>query len=508
MGTGAGPGAGSGGGEPERFAARDEPFWQAQEARLAEQLGQPCCTLSGMCTLLGNQRGGLAVIVHGERDCANSFVYHRMAAAHRFFVTGVTEEEATTGRVDEPLETCLRLVLAEPGVEAVLVLGTCLMSMIGADPQATVDRVVRDTGTALPVRFLSTGGLRLGSQSEMADWLYATLAELPGEVGGAPGGVQIDLGIVAAPEASPQEANASATASASVSTSVSRSASPVTSRSASTVTSGSTSPQAPSEPTLSLLGLPPEQVLDSELPRALSAAGVRLVGLYPDAPDLAAWRRLSRTDLIAVADERLYPRLLEVARVRHGIATVEVPLPVGLGQSMTFYQRIGERLGVARALEAAVARERARAEQALARFRRRAVGLRLALGIRMLNNYRADQLAYDGLGDAEAFAEVGLETTLLIQGPPEGAPRFAAMLERLGCALPFRVFPSPWNLAPLLAEGRYDVAYLADHAREEARKVGLPMIESRTMAPFLRGVGRNLARLEALLQAAREEGSR
>ena len=103
-----------------RFAAHDDAFWEKQETRLAGQLGQPCCTLSGMCTLLGGMRGNFAVIIHGERDCGNSFVNHRMESAERFFGTCLTDDQITTGRVDDPLEQCLRLVLDEAFNNAIL----------------------------------------------------------------------------------------------------------------------------------------------------------------------------------------------------------------------------------------------------------------------------------------------------------------------------------------------------------------------------------------------------
>jgi hypothetical protein len=158
------------------------------------------------------------------------------------------------------------------------------------------------------------------------------------------------------------------------------------------------------------------------------------------------------------------------------------------------------------ALEAALSAHREVAEAAVERFRRRVRGLRLALGIRMLNNYVADQLAYGGLGDLMAFQELGFDITLLVQGPRESATHFEGMLAALGCHLPMQVFPSPWDLAPLLEEGGFDVAYLADHAAEEAHKAGVPMMRSRTLDPFLAGIAPNLERLAELLHLAGRVG--
>ena len=106
-----------------------------------------------------------------------------------------------------------------------------------------------------------------------------------------------------------------------------------------------------------------------------------------------------------------------------------------------------------------------------------------------------------------AFRELGFDITLLVQGPREAAKRFEGMLSALGCHLPMQMFPSPWNLAPLLVKGGFEVAYLADHAAEEARKAGVPMMQSRSLEPFFAGIAPNLERLGELLRlAGREPG--
>jgi hypothetical protein len=126
----------------------------------------------------------------------------------------------------------------------------------------------------------------------------------------------------------------------------------------------------------------------------------------------------------------------------------------------------------------------------------------MAMGVRLLNNFRADQLAYGGLGDAPALAEMGFDLTLLVQGPPEtGArERFGERLAELGCRIPFHVFPDPWQLGDLLAAGDYDVAYLADHSRAEAARAGVPMIVSRSLRPLFAGIADNVRTIARLLE--------
>ena len=117
-----------------------------------------------------------------------------------------------------------------------------------------------------------------------------------------------------------------------------------------------------------------------------------------------------------------------------------------------------------------------------------------------MNNYIADQLAFQGLGDYRALAELGFKLTLMVQGPPDRKERFAKMFERRGIHEPFEVFPEPWNLSEHLGGDRFDVAYLADHCRAEARKARVQMIVSRDLVPYYAGVGRNLDQLDQMLR--------
>jgi nitrogenase molybdenum-iron protein alpha/beta subunit len=470
-------------GKPQRYAAKDEPFWKRQETRLAGQLGQPCCTLSGMCTLLGAMAGDFAVIIHGERDCGNSFVHHRMESAERFFCTCLTEEELTLGRVDEPLERCLHRVLDEVAPDAVIVLGTCPITMIGADPGPVVERVAAQSQTETPILLLRTGGLNLSTQAEMVDWLYASLAGLPQ---------------VARHRAMDGRRVAAALRAASLAVQHEEVLTPQDVRDQ--VAEALITP--PVDRCVNFIGLPADGVRSSELATVLGSANIHIAGLYPFEANLRDWRSIAHAAVNIVADRRLYPRLLAGLEQNHAVGSVQVPLPIGLTQSLQFYGAIGDFFGAREALDSSleplVAAARARVEA----FSAQTGSIRMAMGLRMLNNYQVDQLAYEGLGDVEALAELGFDLTLLVQGPPEERSRFEEMLAALGVTLPMHVFPSPWDLAPLLVEGAYQVAYLADHSWEEAQKAGVPMIKSRGLAPMLSGIDRNLTVLAELLRAA------
>ncbi len=174
-----------------------------------------------------------------------------------------------------------------------------------------------------------------------------------------------------------------------------------------------------------------------------------------------------------------------------------------MGQTTEFYQTIGELYGITEAIDKATAELRTATEQRVATFQERYKGLRVAMGLRMLNNYEADQLAYQGLGDFAALAELGFDLTIMIQGPPDKREKFQRLFESRGITHPFEMFPEPWNLSEYIGGGRFDVAYMADHCRGECRKAGVPMIVSREFDPYYAGVQGNLDHLDRMLQSLR-----
>lgn len=422
-------------------ALADEAFWRSNEHFFAERMGQPCCTLAGLSLLLAQLPGNFAVVVHGEVDCLNNFPHFDGVSLPQFYCTGISEKEFASGDTARPLRECLEAVIAEKSPEVVFVLSMCLMEMIHDDfPRIAADVAAR---TGVPVVPLRTSGLKVVSQAEYSDEFYALLAGL------FPQAVAPEPGLV------------------------------------------------------NLVGLPrlgPEQ--NRELEEALRAAGARLNRSFPMDADLPGWRGIGRAAANLIVDIGLYPRLSDYLR-RRAARCSEVPLPVGFRQTQRFFRALGEAIGRPRAVEDAV---RARAEaagRAVESFRKRFDGLRLAVGLRMANFSRPAQLAADGTAEIDAFAELGWDVTLLVQGPPDPAGRrhFQERLERLGCGLPALIFAEPDELAGQLGSGRFDAAYLGDHAREYARRAGLALVPVGALRPFFSGVPGNLDLLRRALEA-------
>ena len=168
-----------------------------------------------------------------------------------------------------------------------------------------------------------------------------------------------------------------------------------------------------------------------------------MIANIPFGGDLNTWRSVGHAKATFVADRRLYPRLFSVLE-SYDQEVIEVPLPIGVKQTDAFYRIIGETYGVYEQIQETVAESRAAAVEELERFRARVNGIRMAMGLRMLNNYRADQLAYEGLGDVEAISEMGFDLKLLVQGPPRtGSEPGSETFDQLGCTLEFDIFPEP-----------------------------------------------------------------
>lgn len=465
----------------ENVCAQDEGFWQQQEGYVRGQMGQPCCTLSGICSVLSAMRGNFAVVIHGERDCASSFMPSPDVALTRFFSTNLNEKNAIAGATEQVLEECLRAIADEVKPDVIFVLGTCTVAVLGERFEASVSRVSYETGIAM--RALNTGGLRLGTQSDMLDWLFEVLAGLP---------VLTPLDSVWSRQA------------LSVADQMKRTGRWLErARYAHDALKKLPAPLAVvRESAVNLVGVPQPSGGNWDEPEGLlRKAGLQINAVYPFGATLEDWRAVNSACVSAVADRSLYPRLTEqLERLDQRI--VEVPLPVGLEQTCRFFRLIAEAFDKGPEMETHLEKHRERIEAEVRPFVARYRGLRMAMGIRMLNNYQADQLAYSGLGDAQALAEMGLELTLLVQGPDDAPAReqFATYLARVGCTLPFEVFPDPWILSERLSGGRFDVAYLAGHSREEAAKAGVPMIASRSLKPFFNGVIGNMHVMDGLLR--------
>lgn len=470
---------------PEDFKearAKDEVFWQKQEQRIQGALGQPCCTLSGIGDGLIKLPGNFAVIVHGEDECAACF-RHIGPSTPNFFSVGLTEREFVVGETKEPLQRCLRLVAEEVAPDAIFILGACPVEVIGDRFETYVAEVQKDFPD-IPMVPLHTSGLKVGSQAAMLDWMFSSLASLAGR-----------------PAIDPQWKRTMGDVGLEMLTAHVRDDVDAMEHARDRATRLSPVRALDASKCLNFLGLPRTGFRGGRLEHIdmLSACGLQLVSSFPYQVTFDDWLSITHAKATFVVDRSLYPKLVKTLE-KKGQLVVEVPLPTGVEQTAEFYRIIAKTYGVEDAMEKAIAAPLAEAEAEIAAFRARHAGLQVAMGLRMNNNYQSDQLAYQGLGDFKAFEELGFDMTLLVQGPPDRRERIAKLFAARGITQPFDMFPEPWTLSKYLDKTKYQVAYLADHCRTEARKAGVPMVVNRAFEPFFNGVGANLRHLERALR--------
>lgn len=416
----------------------DEAFWLKQEARVQGATAQPCCTLSGVTTGLTAIRGNFAVVVHGEDECVSSFRNVGPAAA-RFFCTGLTDRNFTLGETAKELDHCLTLIADEVQPEAVFILGTCPIEVIGDRFEECVSKVAARYPEIAFVP-MHTSGLKVGTQADMLDWMFSSLAGLPPK--------PIDL----------------------------------------------------PENTINLLGLPDRfgpGRQDWMIPFQEMGLTPRM---FPARSSLDEWRSMRQAPVTYVLDRQLYPKL--VALLEEASCTViDIPLPVGIDATIQLLSTVATNSQVGADWQDILADEQSQAQELIASFRQRHSGQRLALGLRMLNNYTSDSIAFAGMAEYDFWKELGFDITLLMQGPVEKAPLFKEMLAARGFDHPFEMFPEPWTLAKHLGPNRFDLAYLPDHCRAEANKAGVPMITSQRLQPWFAGVAHNIDMVESALRS-------
>jgi nitrogenase molybdenum-iron protein alpha/beta subunit len=418
--------------------AADETFWRQQEKR-RQQLGQPCCSQSNMSWALFDMPGDFAVVIHGESDCLNCFFHHQGGSGAAYYSSRLTDNQITLGDTQRPLGHLLRLIAAERRPEAVIVLGTCPVEVIGDRFEVIVEAVAAETG--IPMIPLHTHGLALLPLHRVQDWLYATLASL------------------ALPD-------------------------PPTERRG-----------------VSLLGLPPSHSR-AELQAVLSALGTELHGTYPDRVPLDDWRRITHAEACYAADSSMYKKLSRVL-ASAGQPIVDVPMPFGIDATDRFYQAIAAHRNIPDdQLDDALTPHRTQPAASIAAFRARAAGRKIALCIRMLKTHRADLLAYGGLSAHGMLTELGFEVEVLVQGPPEATALagYQRLLEKQGLGeVPLTPFPGPWKLGEALQAGGFDGAIMSDVARNVVEQAGIPWVSSGALRPLYAGMSDNLSLLERLL---------
>jgi hypothetical protein len=411
--------------------------------------------MTGFAFHLSALAGRLAVVIFGERDCANAFPrqqseFLKIQPWH-VYTTALRETDVMGGGAERVLDECLRAVIAGTAPRAVVVLSTCLTEMINADPEPVCRAVADQTGVRVVA--VRTSGLKPRTQAEIADWVAAVLVDALG---------------VPAPVCDVKAVNLVGYATGR-------------------------SDRRRRE----------ERVLVAEARRILGYLGIRVNAAVPVGAEVADWEALPAAGLTVVSERAFFPQL--AGRLEgEGRRVVEVASPKGVAATDAFYRRIALELGIDGRL-ADAAPDRARAAATVAMMRGRFGGLRLAYGLGSQHNFDADQLAHEGLGDLPMLQEAGFEVELVIQerDRPEAHERIRRSLDAAGVDVPYRLFYEPAVLAPVLRDGAFDAAYLADFLADQAAIAGVPMLGLGSLGPGYEGIEEAWPLLRHVFAAAR-----
>lgn len=420
------------------MARLDEAFWREQESR-HQSLEQPCCTQSNISWSLVDLPGDLVVVIHGESDCLNCFFHHLGRNTTSYYSTRLTERQLIAGDTGPPLRRLLELIVREREPEAVFVLGTCPVELIGDPFEQVVAEVARESGVAM--RALRTHGLALMSQAACQDWLYAELAGLE-----------------------PLEGS--------------------------------------SERALNLVGLPYAPAYP-EAERLLSAVGVRINGCYPNGTSLRTWRSVSNATTSFVVDRGMFPQLVaRLGGWQQRIVDVPLPVGLEPTRRFyrTIAAAFGSTAAMDEALEPMLDSCRRQLEATRRRVAGRRLAACVRMGkTHRTDRLAYDGLGELPLLQSVGF-EI---TLFVQGPPePTERARFAERLSQLGYGdVPFEVFEGPWKLGERLAAGGFELALLSDVARNVVEEAGVQMLAAGTFRPLLSGMPANLRLIERVVEA-------
>jgi hypothetical protein len=175
----------------------------------------------------------------------------------------------------------------------------------------------------------------------------------------------------------------------------------------------------------------------------------------------------------------MFPRTIgRLGALRPSVRVVEAAPPKGIGATDALFRSVAAAAGADAEPVLAALPVRARALAEVEGLRAHVAGRRLAFGIGSLHDFEPEHLAREGLGDLPLLRELGFDVEVVIQerDRPEVHARIRRDLAAFGCDVPYRLFYEPGVLAPVLREGRFDAAVLADFLGDQAAAAGVPMV--------------------------------
>ncbi len=410
----------------------------------APEVAQKACLLEGLTHLLAVTPGDFAVILHSDPDCAN-LVWRDFRAVDptRFFCTNLTEGDVLSGTSGRVLAEAIREVGAGASPATIVVIGSCVASMVSDDIAgiaAAEARRVKAGIVAVPCE-----AFRLHGQASILDLFSSIMWGM--------------------------------------------------------ARSGKKTRKSPRS--VSLLGYPPD---GGEAARLVASYGGRVVASPATGDPPEAWSRLAAASLNVVSDSRLFSRLLADMERHLGTPWVELEPPLGLASTRAFHSGIAERLGLSARARPAIRKAAAPASRAVGAARRALAGKRMGYHVAGRKDFSLHVVVREGLSGVGMLRELGMDVHLLFQGSAEGrsGDRIRAMLEGYGLDVRFTPLPDRPSLGRAIRDLGLDAVYCSDSLREEVAAAGVPLVPLGSLEPGFEGAARTAARIRAIL-AGREQ---
>ena len=400
-------------------------------------------------------KGRFAVIIHSDRDCSNVLPktggFLQGESGYRFLCTNMKEDELVTGQGNTKLRRAIELVNAAQKPDLIVVLSTCPTVMIGDN----VKNVVRKAGRDFGVNAVSemTNGLRPKSPAEVVDDLYSLLSR-----GARPPATEVDLA-----------------------------------------------------KRINLVGIGMSAREQAEIATGLQALGLTINAVLNDDASLEQFMAVAGAKWNAHPGPYMMLNFDEQCRDKFGQEAVEVPLPFGVEATDRFYAKIATAVGGDPApSDSPISSMRSAAITAIADFRKslherirkeKNRPPRCAFNVGSVRSFDLRRLAHEEMGELPFFEELGIESTLFIQGPQDAAnrERAAGVLAGLGMTHPFVVFPDPGSLAKYIKPGEFDVFVGADFLADQLSKLNLPLLDKSSVGMGYGAVAPNLALLHSAM---------
>ncbi len=403
--------------------------------------GQHCCSLHGWLTCLLRVGGHFSVIIHSDMNCSN-LVFKGDSddeMFERIFCTNMTEEDIIMGNGIKRLDECIDAVMEYNSPKDILILDSCMSQIIGDDVKGLITRKRKDIDAEL--YYKDTSGLVFEDPKNIIDEVGHFLLEM------------IDV------EERDRDRGA--------------------------------------EILINIIGF--EYYQDNERVKdffdELGKMGIKVNTVIGPKSGIEEWARSLDADLNVSFDKRLYNKVMSIFEEKHGLETIEVPFPVGLGPTIRFINKICEKMDTdhndkIKVLQDDIENARSYLEKNSDALREKKVIYNIASNM----DFTVSNSAREGLLMLDFFKELGCDVEILIQGNPEDEHKrdVEETLSSIGIEEKFTLFGHCGDGYKFLDGNKDTIVYGATLLMAQAVEMGNRFMAYEEILPGISAMKKNI----------------